>query len=70
MSKVLSRDLHTSWDWSDKRITIPKGTPVIPATNLPGDWYWVELPDDGTDVAKWANIYGFKVGKYFVCDKP
>jgi hypothetical protein len=76
--KYLNRDFPTRWGCgSGKDVTIPKGTPVIPATNIPGDWYWVDLQDDGTfdriadaDMISWSQIYGFKVGNLQVCDSP
>jgi len=43
--------------------TIPKGTPVIPATNLPDrDKYWSE-PWDGMDQSaeSWFRNYGFLI---------
>lgn len=42
--------------------TIPAGTPVIPATNLPEGGYWVE-PWDGmtAEQASWQRTYGFHV---------
>ena len=71
--KYLARDFPTTWGWDNKRITIPKGTPCIPADNIPGDWYWIQLLDDGTwseDIASWSHIYGFKVGNLQVYDSP
>ena len=40
--KVTNRDIKLAPAWTGVRITIPKGTPVIPATNLPEkDKYWI-----------------------------
>lgn len=30
-------------------VNIPVGTPVIPATNIPGNSYWVDGPWDGIE---------------------
>ena len=42
--------------------TIPKGTRVIPATNLPGNKFWAE-PWDGMDhnAEAWQRVYGFLI---------
>ena len=41
--KVTNRDIKLAPAWTGVRITIPKGTPVIPATNLPEkDKYWIQ----------------------------
>ena len=72
-----NRTLKKSWGWSNKVVTIPKGTPVIPADNIPGDWYWIDLQDDGTfdriadsDMISWSQVYGFKVGNIHVTNSP
>ena len=43
--------------------TIPAGTPVVPATNLPEGGYWVDEEWDGmTDEQQsWMRNYGFLV---------
>lgn len=43
--------------------TIPEGTPVIPATNLPdSDQYWAEAWDDMSDQEEsWLRNYGFLI---------
>jgi hypothetical protein len=42
--------------------TIPKGTPVIPATNLPHRGYWVENWKGMTGTQKsWSENYGYHV---------
>lgn len=42
--------------------TIPAGTPVIPATNLPQGGFWVEPWEGMTDRAEsWGRNYGFHV---------
>jgi len=68
-----NKDLEKNWGWSNKLVTIPKGTPVIPADNIPGDWYWIDLQDDGTfdriaddEMISWSQIYGFRVGREHV----
>ena len=42
-------------------ITIPKGTPVVAATNLPEDGYWwAQQWDNMSDTAEsWQRNYGF-----------
>lgn len=46
-----------------KPITIPKGTSVIPATNLPDDGkFWAEPWDDMNVAADaWFRSYGFLI---------
>ena len=43
--------------------TIPKGTPVMPADNLPRGGYWVDEPWQGiTEKALyWLTCYGFHI---------
>tara|TARA_Y100000401_G_scaffold113236_1_gene113662 strand:- start:293 stop:502 length:210 start_codon:yes stop_codon:yes gene_type:complete len=45
-----------------KVATIPAGTPVVPADNVPEGGYWV-LPWRGMDeaVKSWHRNYGFRV---------
>lgn len=73
-SKMLKNDLHTSYGWANKRVTIKRGAYVTPADNLPKGGYWVVVGahtpisnGDGTcsyapdDVREWAKVYGFHV---------
>lgn len=42
--------------------TIPAGTPVTPATNLPQGGFWVDNWDGMSDKAEsWGRNYGFHV---------
>ena len=44
--------------------TIPAGTPVVPADNLPDGGYWVSDWNDMDDKAEsWMRNYGFHVGE-------
>jgi len=48
-------------------ITIPKGTPVILATNLPYKAYWCEPWEGMTDEQEsWQRNYGFLIQPYEV----
>lgn len=50
--------------------TIPEGTPVIPATNLPGDGqgqYWAESwPNMSERAEAWKRNYGFLIKEFQV----
>ena len=61
--KVLAEDLETSYGWGNKALTIPAGTPVEPAHNIPGENYWVTAGDwcDDRYLRSWAEVYGFLV---------
>ena len=54
------QDKKFSYNWY-RSITIPAGTPVVPASNLPGDRYFAELDpaEYGEDVISWSGTYGF-----------
>lgn len=57
-----SRDIqYNIGNWN--RITIPAGTKVIPATNLPGDdKHWCEPWEGMSESAQsWMESYGFLV---------
>lgn len=49
-----------------RTVTIPAGTPVVPATNIPGnDNFWVQEWDglkDDPELRSWYENYGFLVG--------
>jgi len=60
--KVLKHDLVVAHSWY-KRATIPKGTAVRPADNLPPGGYWVDVPANASaELASWLNVYGVRVG--------
>ena len=62
-SKVLKDDLHTSYGWANKKVTIKKGAYVYPATNLAEGGFWVVVDSSYSDEVKsWAHHYGFRVG--------
>ena len=70
--KVLKQDTQTTHSWY-KTFTIPKGTPVSPATNLPKnegkyfvDWNW-DMPED---VRSWLDTYGVLVTEDEVEEVP
>lgn len=69
--KVLKNDTEFQHSWY-KTYTVPKGTPVRPATNLPDKGlYWVEVPEDANDqVRSWMEVYGFLADEGGVMDKP
>ena len=49
--------------------TIPKGTPVTEATNIPDGGYWAEKWPGMTDTEwSWAESYGFLLTESEVCD--
>jgi hypothetical protein len=56
-------DIEYRMEWCGKT-TIPAGTPVIPADNLPGpSRYWAESWDGMTETDQsWARTYGFLIG--------
>jgi hypothetical protein len=42
--------------------TIPAGTPVIPASNLPSGGYWVQpWPGMSASAESWQHNYGFLI---------
>ena len=58
---VTREDIVYNVAWVGK-ITIPKGTPVTRATNLPYEAYWVEPWDNMSHEAEsWLRNYGFMV---------
>ena len=53
--EVIYRPYPYQW-----KATIPRGTPVVMAANLPGESYWVEPWDDMTKHEEsWHRTYGF-----------
>ena len=49
--------------------TIPAGTPVVPADNLPEGGYWVlPWPEMNEDAKSWNRNYGFHVTAEEVTD--
>lgn len=82
-SKALKDDLHTSYGWANKKVTIKRGAYVTPADNLPEGGYWVvvgahtDILDDRPnltryapdDVRSWAKVYGFHVTEDQVIDE-
>ena len=60
--KYTNQPIPTTWGWSNKRFTIPKGLPVRPATNLPQGGYWVITNVSWEpDLQSWSDTYGFHV---------
>lgn len=60
----LPRSVDIRWGWTEKRFTIPAGTPLIPATNLPAGSpivAWADLraiPNLPDGLLSWAQVYG------------
>tara|TARA_B100000700_G_scaffold208136_1_gene228711 strand:+ start:168 stop:374 length:207 start_codon:yes stop_codon:yes gene_type:complete len=53
-----------------KIATIPKGTPVIPADNLPQGGYWAEKWEGMSAIQEsWLDNYGFHVAQGAVCNE-
>ena len=51
--------------------TIPKGTPCIPADNLPQGGYWAEAWEGMSENQKsWARCYGFLIDPVDVEEVP
>ena len=49
--------------------TIPKGTPVVKAENIPGGGYWVQAWEDMMYKAKgWLRGYGFLVHEHEITE--
>lgn len=62
-------DITRAWGWgSTKRVTIPAGTPCVPATNLPGGReFWIcPRSEWSDDLTSWAENYGFSIGAELV----
>ena len=61
-SQVTNKDIEYKEAPYGYIATIPKGTPVIDATNLPDGGYWVENWDSMSEKEEsWARNYGFHV---------
>jgi hypothetical protein len=60
------RDEVFPYGWGWDTVTIPAGTPVVRATNLPEGGWWVVI--DGLDLTEeqesWGRVYG-----YFINDE-
>ncbi len=63
--KATSKEIDYKGIPCGKTMTIPKGTPVIEATNLPYDGaYWCEPWEGMTDEEEsWQRNYGFMVSE-------
>ncbi len=59
--KVVKQDTVRGYSWLAKYVTIPKGTPVKPASNLPDGGWWVvpKWPEISREVQAWGTVYGF-----------
>ena len=65
MKYRLKEPYQTSWDWSPKVITAPKGCEVRPAHNLPASdppRYWIQpWPGMSEEARSWCEVYGWAV---------
>lgn len=60
MYYVTKRDIDTRWGWIGHTVTIPAGSRVTPATNQPGQKYFLDQPMGWCgELAHWAETYGF-----------
>lgn len=71
-----NRDIEFTYTWgltSSPKFTVPKGTPVEPATNLPDndELFWVQPQDSWPMfVRSHAEYYGFLIrSKNLVCEE-
>ncbi len=70
-----NKDIEFQHGWglqASRTFTVPKGTPVEPATNLPDndELFWVQPQDSWPfGVRQWADCYGFLIkSKNFICE--
>jgi len=63
MTKRTKHDLTVCIGWTNKPVTIPAGSAVIPANNITEGGFWLhDVPADWSDDDKsWADIYGIHV---------
>jgi len=58
----LKNNTRIRYGWLAKSHTYLAGTPVIPATNIPGDFYWINPePTGNQELDSWQETYGFLV---------
>jgi hypothetical protein len=59
-------EMTVCWGWDNKKMTIPKGSKVIPASNLPaGSGFWLKsIPKaykDNPFAESWVRNYGIRI---------
>jgi len=60
----LKNNITVRYGWLARYHTYLAGTPVIPASNIPGDLYWIDPePTGNPDLDSWQDIYGFLVAR-------